>query len=203
VVRKALALAVVLSSIGLPAVAQSTATPNFLSPYRAFNRTELGAAVSDPGRGGGVTVEGFYRFGQNRYDIGFRAGIADNGANATQFLTGVDFRTRVIDHSVEFPLDGAFTAGIGGRFGSGSSQLYLPVGITLGRRIQLEDSNVEFVPYFHPVLAPSFGDDNNDSRLLFGLGLGVDITFNRRFDLRVSGAVGDFDGIGVGFAILR
>ncbi len=198
-VRKALVVAVVLSSVALPLAAQSTATPVFLSPYRSFNRIEFGASVSDPGPG--VALEGFYRFGHRRYDIGFRGGFADNGASDTQFLAGIDFRTRVIDHSTEFPLDGAFTAGIGGRFGGGFSQAFVPIGLSLGRRIQLEDSNIEFVPYFHPVLAPRFGD--GDGTLLFGLGLGVDITFNRRFDLRVSGGLGDYDGIGISIAVLR
>ena len=199
-VTKALAVAGLALVLASELGAQSTGTPVFLSPYRSFNRIEFGASISDPGPG--VALEGFYRFGQRRYDIGFRGGFADNGGNSdTQFLAGVDFRTRVIDHSQEFPLDGAFTAGIGGRFGDGFSQAYVPFGISLGRRIQLEDSNVEFVPYFHPVLAPTFGDGDGD--LLFGLGIGVDVTFNKRFDLRVSGALGDYDGIAVSFAILR
>jgi hypothetical protein len=186
-------------ALGTPGAAQSTSTPVFLAPYRSFNRIEFGASLSDPGPG--LAVEGFYRFGHRRYDLGFRGGFADNGASETQFLAGMDFRTRVFDHSVEFPLDGAFTAGVGGRFGGGNSRAFIPIGISLGRRVELEDSSVEFVPYFHPVLAPTFGDGDGD--LLFGLGVGVDITFNKRFDLRVSGALGDYDGIGISFAVLR
>ena len=148
-------------------------------------------------------LEGFYRFGDKKYDIGFRGGFADANPGRTQFLAGVDFRTRVIDHSADFPLDGAVTAGIGGRFGNGESQAYIPFGLSLGRRVALEDSNVEFTPYFHPVLGPTFGDGNYDSGLLFGLGLGVDVSFNKKFDIRVSGALGDYNGIGISFAILR
>lgn len=197
---KALAIIGLVGFLSTELLAQSTRTPVFLAPYRAFRRVEFGASVSDPGPG--VTIEGFYRFGERKYDIGFRGGFADNGPGGTQFLAGVDFRTRVIDHTVDFPLDGALTVGVGGQFGSGASQAYIPVGISLGRRVELEDSKVEFTPYLHPVLGPTFGDGNN-SGLLFGLGLGVDVSFNKRFDVRVSGALGDYSGIGISFAILR
>lgn len=181
--------------------AQSTATPVFLAPYRALQRVEYDASLSDPGSG--IAVEGFYRFGSRKYDIGFRGGFPDTDLGRTQFLAGVDFRTQVIDHSDDFPLDGAITAGIGGRFGDGESQAYIPLGLSLGRRVELEDSNVEFTPYFHPVLAPTFGDGTCDSRLLFGLGLGVDVSFNEKSDVRVSGALGDYNRTGISFAILR
>ena len=199
--RKVLATAALIVSLSFDLAAQSTATPVFQAPYRAFRRVEYGASISDPGSG--VAFEGFYRFGDKRYDIGFRGGFVDANPGRAQFLAGVDFRTRVIDHSADFPLDGAVTAGIGGRFGDGASQAYIPFGISLGRRVELEDSNVEFTPYFHPVLAPTFGDGNFDSGILFGLGLGVDVSFNKKFELRVSGAVGDYNGIGISFAVLR
>lgn len=198
-IRKVLAAAGLCVLVAGELAAQSTGTPVFLAPYRSFERTEFGGSLSDPGRG--LAVEGFYRFGDGRYDIGLRAGVADRGVNATQFLVGVDFRTRVIDHTEDFPLDGAFTAGIGGAFGDGPSSVYLPFGLSLGRRIELEDSKTAFVPYFHPVLAPRLGGGDGD--LLFALGLGVDISLSRRFDIRVSGALGDYDGVAVSFAVVR
>jgi len=200
-VHKALAAAGLFAFLTCDLAAQSTATPVFLAPYRAFQRVEFGASLSDPGSG--VALEGFYRFGEKKYDVGFRGGFADDGGSGTKFLAGVDFRTRVIDHSAEFPLDGAFTAGIGGRFGNGQSQAYIPLGVSLGRRVEVQDSEVEFTPYFHPVLVPTFGDDGSGSDLLFGLGLGVDVSFNKKFDVRVSGALGDYSGIGISFAFLR
>lgn len=199
--RTALVTSGIILIVAADLAAQSTATPVFLAPYRAFQRIEYGASLSDPGSG--IAVEGFYRFGSKKYDIGFRGGFADTDPGRTQFLAGVDFRTRVIDQSDDFPLDGAVTAGIGGRFGDGESQAYIPVGLSLGRRVELENSTVEFTPYFHPVLAPTFGDGSYDSGLLFGLGLGVDFSFNKKFELRVSGALGDYNGIGISFAMLR
>lgn len=198
-IRKALVAAGLSILFAADLAAQSTGTPVFLAPYRSFERTEFGASLSDPGPG--VAVEGFYRFGDGRYDIGLRAGVADRGRSFTQFLVGVDFRTRVIDHTEDFPLDGAFTAGVGGSFGDGFSSVFVPFGLSLGRRIELEDSKTAFVPYFHPVLAPRLGDGDGD--LLFGLGLGVDISLSRKFDIRVSGALGDYDGVAVSFAVVR
>ena len=102
--RKVLATAGLMVSLSFDLAAQSTATPVFQAPYRAFRRVEYGASISDPGSG--VAFEGFYRFGDKRYDIGFRGGFADANPGRAQFLAGVDFRTRVIDHSADFPLDG-------------------------------------------------------------------------------------------------
>ena len=188
-----------VAALACDLAAQSTGTPVFLAPYRSSTRYEFGASLSDPGAGQ-LAIEGFYRSGQRKYDFGFRAGLADQG-NSTAFLAGADFRLRVIDQSQSFPLDGAFTVGVGGQFGNGVSQAYIPFGITLGRRVDLEDSNVSFVPYLHPVLGPTFGD--RDSELLFALGVGVDVSFNKKFEFRVSGGLGDFDGVAISFAILR
>lgn len=199
---KRIVFAVLVGSMVVPAArlaAQTTGTPVFLAPYRAFERVEFGASLSDPGQG--FALEGFYRWGARRYDFGFRGGFADADPGETRFLVGADFRTRVVDHSVDFPLDGAFTLGIGANFGDGTTRARIPVGLSLGRRVELEDSNVQFVPYLHPVLAPVFGD--GDGELDFAVGLGVDITFNRRFELRVSGALGDVEGVGISFAFLR
>jgi hypothetical protein len=171
----------------------------FLAPYRAFNRVEFGGSLSDPGAG--LALEGFYRFGQKRYDFGFRGGFRDpGGSGETEFLAGADFRTRIIDHTADFPLDGALTAGFGLNFGDGETHALVPLGVSLGRRVELEGSDVQFVPYFHPVLVPTFGDRSD---VLFALGLGVDVAFNKRFEIRVSGALGDYEGIGVSLSILR
>jgi hypothetical protein len=197
-VRKALVVMALAAAFGARAEAQTTGTPIFMAPYRAFQRVEFGGSLSDPGDG--FALEGFYRWGQKKYDFGFRGGFQDPGDGETVFLVGADFRTRVVDHSQDFPLDGALTAGIGVQFGNGTSHALVPIGVSLGRRVEVEGSDVQFVPYFQPVLAPSFG---HGSDLLFGLGLGVDVTLTKKFELRVSGALGDFEGIGVSLAILR
>jgi hypothetical protein len=60
---------------------------------------------------------------------------------------------------------------------------------------------MSFVPYVQPVLIPTFSD--GDSELDFALGLGLDLRLTRRFDLRLSGSVGDLEGFAVSFAWVR
>jgi hypothetical protein len=197
--RSLLAFALTLL-VTLPAAAQETGTPVFQAPYRAFQQHEIGLSLSDPGSG--LALEGFYKYGTGSNDIGFRVGFWDAGDNrdVTSLLLGADFRSRVFTHNEDFPLDGALTVGIGASISDEFSQGYIPIGLSLGRRIELEDSQTSFVPYLHPVLVPTFGDDSD---LLFALGLGVDIKFAPRWDVRVSGALGDYEGISVSFAWLR
>jgi hypothetical protein len=77
----------------------------------------------------------------------------------------------------------------------------VPVGISLGREIQVEGSRTSFTPYVHPVLTPTFGDGPDDVE--FGLGLGVNIRFTPRFEVRVAGGIGDLpEGVSVGMAFL-
>ena len=196
-------LALLTAGALLPAglAAQSTGTPVFAAPYRAFQMSEAGVSLSDP-VGGGIGLEGFYRIGSHAWDIGFRGGFdAPNGGASTALLLGVDARTRVLTHDEGFPLDGALTLGFGGRFVSGGSQLLIPVGLSMGRRLDLEGSSVSFVPYVQPVLTPVFASGSN--HLDFTLGLGVDMRMSRRIDLRVAGGLGDLDGVSVSAAFIH
>ena len=152
-----IAVALLASSAGV-AAAQETGTPVFKAPYRAFTTHEFGASLSDPGQGVSVAVEAFYRYGSGPHDFSIRGGFADpQGASDTRFLIGGDFRTQVLAYSEAFPLDGALTLGFGGNLGDGPDVWFLPVGVSLGRRFDLEGSKVTFVPYAHPVLVPVFG----------------------------------------------
>lgn len=180
------------------AAAQTVGTPVFMAPYRAFTKYEFGGYISDPG-GADWALEGFYRYGWKKNDVGFRLGLADFG-DETRLLAGVDFRSRLISHSESFPLDGALTLGLGGAFGDGSV-VFIPVGFSLGRRVDLENSKVSFVPYVQPTLTPAFG--SGDSDVLFTLGLGVDIKVAPQLDIRLTAGVGDQDGIGIGLSYLH
>jgi len=51
-------------------------------PYRAFQRSELGAGVSFPD-GGGTGFEGVYRYARGTLDVGLRGGIFDRAGPAT------------------------------------------------------------------------------------------------------------------------
>jgi len=186
------------------AAAQETGTPVFKAPYRAFENWEIGASLSDP-KGASYAIEGFYSFGNGPNDFGIRGGYVDQGPQGAVAL-GVDFRRRVIHASESFPLDGAITAGFGTQLASGSyDAFFIPLGISLGRRIDLENSKTSFVPYFQPVIVPTFfsGDNAPDGGVDFALGLGVDIKFGGRLDIRVSGGIGDIDGVAIGLAYVH
>ena len=182
--------------------AQETGTPIFKAPYRAFTSHEFGASLSDPGDAADFALEGFYRYGRGNNDFSLRAGFADGtGALGTRFLIGGDFRTRVVSYSESFPLDGALTVGLGTSLGDGPDLFYIPVGVSLGRRFELEGSKTSFIPYVHPVLVPILGPGPDD--VGFALGLGVDVRFSDRWAIRASGGLGDIEGVGVSLTYIQ
>jgi hypothetical protein len=186
-------------TLASPARAQETGTPVFSAPYRAFSHHEFGLSLSAP-EGSDLGVEGFYGFASGRNDFGLRLGLLDEGDDSDLVLGG-RFRTRLVTHSEDFPLDGALTVGLGAQFFDGSTVVRTPIGLSLGRRIDSRSSGISFVPYLQPVLIPTISD--GDSEMDFALGLGVDLRLTRRFDLRVSGSVGDLEGFAVSLAWVR
>jgi hypothetical protein len=190
-----------LAGSAASALAQETATPIFKAPHRAFQSHEFGGSLSDPGEGVGFALEGFYRYGKGPHDFSIRGGFADSDGDDTIFLIGGDFRTQVLTYSESFPLDGALTLGLGGLFGEGDDVFLLPIGLSLGRRFDVEGSSTKFVPFVHPNIVPVFGGGDDDVE--FTLGLGVDIKFGEQWAVRASGGLGDIEGVGVTLAYLR
>jgi hypothetical protein len=196
-----LLLGLMVASVQISA-AQETGTPIFKAPYRAFTTHELGASFSDPGEGVSYALEGFYRYGYRSFDLSVRGGWEDlNGSAGTRVLLGGDARAEVISYSESFPLDGAITLGFGANVGDGPDSYYIPIGVSLGRRFTMEGSKTTFVPYAHPVLVPRFG--GGDSHIDGALGLGVDVRFSENLAVRVSGGLGDIEGVGIGLAYIR
>jgi hypothetical protein len=196
-----LVLALLAGSAG-SAGAQETGTPIFKAPYRAFENHEFGGSLSDPGEGIDFALEGFYRYGKGQHDFSVRGGIADAAGDDNIFLIGGDFRTQVVSYSESFPLDGSLTLGLGGLFGEGDDVILLPIGISLGRRFDVEGSSTTFVPYVHPNIVPVLGGGGDDD-VQFTLGLGVDIRFSQRWAVRASGGLGDIEGVGISVAYVR
>jgi hypothetical protein len=193
---------VLLAGTAGTAVAQETFTPVFQAPYRAFQNQEFGASLSDP-EFASFALEGFYRYGRGSNDLGLRAGFADAEVGDAIILIGGNFRTQVLTYSESFPLDGALTLGLGGRFFEGDDVFSIPLGLSLGRRFDLEGSSTIFVPYVHPVIVPTFGGPDEEDDVAFGLGLGVDIRFSERWAVRASGGLGDIEGVGISLAYIR
>jgi hypothetical protein len=197
--RGAVLLAVVAVAGVVPlARAQVTGMPSFNAPYRAFQRSEFGAVFSFPD-GGGTGFEGVYRYASGTLDVGLRGGFFSPGGNAkTVLLAGVEARERVITHTIDFPLDGALVFGAGADLVSGGSTLNIPVGLSLGRRVDPQGATVSIVPYVQPTLAFIVGD--RPSTLVFGFGIGADFRLSRVLDARVAGGLGDhpFRGVSIG-----
>src|SRR5437667_2096803 len=197
--RRELALLVVagLSSGTVRAAAQATGTTTFNAPYRAFVRSEIGVSLSFP-NGGGTALEGAYRIASHGFDLSFKAGFLNpSAAGNTVLLLGAEARQRVITHTIDFPLDGAVIVGVGGNFVSGASQLIIPVGLSLGRRVDPRGSTVSIVPYVQPttnVLAGSVVTNH----VRFALGLGADFRLSRVFDARLSAGLVDSEGGSIG-----
>lgn len=184
-----------------PAIAQTTGTTAFNAPYRAFDNHEFGGTLSFPGWNDGLAAEGLYGFGKGRFDIGLRGGILKLDNVDARFLVGVSARQRVLEHSEEFPLDGAVVFGAGAQFGDGT-QIYVPAGLSLGRRLNVEDSEVSIVPYIQPTMFLTEGS-NQDLDVHFAVGIGGDFRLSRMFDARVSVGLGDFVGISISAVWLR
>jgi len=193
---RVLRLLVIGAAMVSDVAAQATGLPSFNAPYRAFNRSEIGVVLTFPS-GGGTAFEGAYRYASGKFDVGFRGGIFVPGGSAnSQLLVGAEGRERVVSHTEDFPLDGALIVGIGGHFSSGNSALIVPVGLSLGRRIDPPGSTVSIVPYVQPT--GFFVAGNGPSDFLFDLGLGVDLRLTSRFDARVSAGLGDLEGVSLG-----
>lgn len=181
--------------------AQSTATPSFFAPYRAFTRFEFGGTVSFPE--GGNAYEGNYGVGSGRWDLGFRGGVFDpNNDPDLVFLAGVSFRSRIVTHTEDFPLDGALVLGVGGLFVEDGTTIVIPGGISLGRQLNVEDSDVSIVPYAQPTVFITAGE-NQDVELRIALGFGADFRFSRSLDARVSLGLGDVEGIALSLVWVR
>ena len=191
--RPALCLLVLAVGSAPSLLGQATGLPSYNAPYRAFTRSEFGAVLSFP-EGGGTAFEAAYRMASGKFDLGFRGGIlSPGGGGDSQLLVGAEARQRVVTHTEDFPLDGALILGIGGRFSSDNSGVIVPVGLSLGRRIDPKDSKISIVPYVQPTGFLMAGNGTSD--FLFALGLGADFRLSPKFDARISAGLGDLEGV--------
>ncbi|NIM52432.1 MAG: hypothetical protein GTN62_14080 [Gemmatimonadales bacterium] len=179
----------VLLVVAGSAQGQATGLSTFNAPYRAFARHEFGGTLTFP-EVGGTALEGQFRFGYRQFDIGVRGGFWDPGELPdTRILLGAIGRHRVITHTEDFPLDGAVVVGLGAQIVENFTTLFIPAGLSLGRRLDIEDSPVSIVPYVQPTLFLTAGS-NQDTELNFAFGLGADFRLSRVFDARVGVGLG-------------
>jgi len=185
----ALLFAGLASALGAEhASAQATGLPTFFAPTRAFGSSELGVSLSRPG-GGATGLEGRFSAALNRADFSLRAGYADGGgSNGGSAVAGAEVRLPVLGRSPTFPLDGALIFGVGRSFDPG--QTIVPIGLSLGRRLELDRGALHLTPYVQPTVIFAGSSD-------FVFGLGVDVGVRGLPDVRVNWAAGDMDGFSV------
>jgi len=190
----------VLTAGGSTLPAQETGTPVFHSPYRSFVSYEMGATASF--RSGSQTgLEGLYRRAFGAVDAGLRLGVTIREDAQDSFLAGIDGRIPLIAEE-QFPLRGALVTGIGFDV-SGGVSFWLPIGLALGRRLNVEKSAVSIVPFVQPT---GYVTSVTSSKFAAGLGAGVDIRMSGAFEVRVAGGVGSSgapEGVAVTASWLR
>jgi len=181
------------------AVAQATFTPSYNAPYRAFENHEFGGTFTFPKGGRDFAIEGQYRFGHGRYDIGIRGGVIKASSGGAEFVLGAEGRGRVIDHTQgSFPLDGAVVIGVG--TAEFVAWTVPSAGLSLGRRVDLD--GFSFVAYGQPTVFLFTGGGSTDFK--FGLGLGADFRVGDSLDLRASwGLVDGPEGLAVSVVWVR
>jgi hypothetical protein len=170
-----------------PATAQVTGTPAFHAPYRPFANHEFGATASFL-ESSQTAFEGSYRMGVGPLDVGARLGGVVRKDASDAVLAGLDVRIPVLFHQAGSPLDGAIITGIGAAAGGGVGW-WVPLGLSLARRLNLEGSDVSLVPYIEPAgFFTTSGTSAVD--LGAGVGFGLDLRLTRTFEIRVSAGVG-------------
>ena len=168
--------------------AQATGLPTFFAPTRAFGSSEWGASLSRPG-GGATGIEVRFGAALDRADLNLRAGYADRGASSDgSFVLGAEVRLPVIGRSQSFPLDGGFIFGVG--YDVDAEQAIVPLGLSLGRRVNIDEGALYLTPFLQPTVV--FASDSD-----FAVGLGIDVSIRAIPDIRVHWAVGDWDGFSV------
>jgi hypothetical protein len=85
---------------------------------------------------------------------------------------------------------------VGGQFSSGDGFLIIPIGLSLGRRVDPKDSKISIVPYVQPTGFLIAGEGESNFR--FALGLGADFRLSPKFDARISAGLGDLEGVSLG-----
>ncbi len=171
-----------LAADATAAAAQAYSYPAFQPPMIVSR--EYTAAVADAGRAGTSLIfqwrEGMTSVSQFSFD----AGLADPDNGDARLLLGAGYGYQVnqAGANADFPLDVMLTAGAYGNFGDGNTQLRVPLGASIGRRILLE-GNFAITPWVHPRASVNFctecggdGDGDVDVGLNFDIGADFELT---------------------------
>jgi hypothetical protein len=172
--------------------------PSFLGPRPG---SDIGVYLVD-GEGSSFGLHGLWRTDASP-NLGLRLGYLDTAGDDI-ILFGVETWGDVVLESTDFPLDLTWTFGAGA-WVNGSTTVSVPVGLSIGKTLDLEDSPIALQVYGHPRLAlvmfehPVTNDLELDLEGQFDLG--TDILLSPDLTLRVAASLGRFDALGIGLAL--
>jgi hypothetical protein len=189
----ALACAAAGPAAGPAAAQHAWDVPGFLAPNPG---SDLGVYLVSPA-GGDVGVQAIWRQTGN-LNLGVRGGLARTGT-ATMALLGAEFFGLLLPAGAALPVDVAWTLGVGGAMGDGTS-LRVPAGLSIGW--PLARAGLALVPYVHPrgALDVYARADRTTTRFVLDLDLGADLRLGPGVVLRLGWTMGESEAFGAGIA---
>ncbi|HUH14194.1 MAG TPA: hypothetical protein VMK65_13850 [Longimicrobiales bacterium] len=189
---------VLLSLPGAAAAQAAWDTPSFLPPAPG---DDIGAYYVQPDASDWGVV-GIWRQ-QGNLNLGARLGVVQpsfGGADLMWMAGGESWGT-LLAAGAQLPVNVAWTLGFGASFGNGVTFARVPVGVSIGRWLDLGGLAIQ--PYAHPrlgldIYAPDEGD--SETELAFLADLGVDLALGSALTVRAGISLGDADAVGVGVA---
>lgn len=186
----AVILAVLLSAGG--ARAQVWDSPSFMGPDPG---SDIGVYVLD-GDFSDLGIQGIWRQDAPDFRLGLRVGYLDTPDGV--LLVGGETWGDIVLEGASFPLDLAWTAGVGAFFNGGTG-ISVPLGISIGHTF---GGSVPIQLYGHPRLGLRFHsvNDNLNADLEGQFDIGADFSLGDSWKLRVGASLGDFEALGFGIA---
>ena len=189
-----LAGAVAASAQDVPTVWDS---PTFMGPRPG---SDIGiyiidSDIAEPG------LQGIWRTSGGT-NLGLRLGFLDAPGDEVVTL-GVETWGDIVVQDADFPLDLSWTTGVGAAI-NGNTVFGIPLGVSIGRTLDIEDSDVSIQVYGHPRLGLTIYDDpitddlETDLSAMFDLG--ADVYLGSGLAVEVSASLGDYDAVGIGLA---
>ena len=189
-------VAAVLLACATPRVAGAQIyTPTFTAPTSG---DDLGVYLSDAGD---FAIEGIWRRQMGGYDLGFRAGVADDWRRSGDpaLLVGAGLRNPFTIEDV--PLELAVTAGAQAAVHADDSDAGFQIGVSVGDTFV--PGTLAVTPYIHPRLAFVSSDEPNEDDLKLELlaDIGFDFVFQPNLSIRIGFGLGDpTAGWGIGLS---
>lgn len=197
--RKILLAALVTVCVAPQAVRAQAAGYPALQPSRVVER-EYNFALTD--FGGGTVLLAQWREALNgpRQQLTLEGGIVDGPGEAALVLGG-SFHYQLRRETADLPFDMVLGGGLGVTTGNGANNVYIPVGVSIGRRLAMRDG-YHITPFVHPRIAFNRASSGGvrSSETDIELDLGASFELNARMQVRLAIGLADATGVGLSFA---